>query len=1540
MEDREQTALDIAVVGMSCRFPGAPTLDAYWRLVAEGREGISRLSREEMRAAGADDDRLGHPDLVPAAGIVPDGEDFDATFFGYSAREAALIDPQQRMFLQAAWHALEDAGHAPDTFPGRVGVYAGQTMGTYHRVDLGAFLGTSSDLLMSANDKDFLPTRVSYKLGLTGPSIAVQTACSTSLVAIHLACQALLTFDCDMALAGGVSWTPLRRMGYLRRDNGIWSVDGHVRPFDEAGTGFVPADGLGVVVLRRMADALASGDRIYAVVRGGAVTNDGAARLSYVAPGVLGQAAAVRDALTAANVAPDTVGYVEAHGTATAVGDVVEVTALTEAYRAAGATGVGFCGLGSVKANIGHTDAAAGVAGFIKAALMLHHRYLPPSPHFRRPNPEIDFASSPFQPRVDGGPWPSAAHPRRVAVSSFGIGGTNAHVILEEAPPRPPSGPSRPWQLVTLSARDVEALQADAEECGRFLRDREADLADVAYTLAVGRRQFGRRLAGVFPDRETAVRSLCAPSVDDARLVVGDAHLGPPDDLVFMFPGGGAQYRDMGRGLYQHYPVYREAVDECLGLLADPVLADPVLADLVRAALFFDHPLAAELGAAAIEDPTSALPALFVTEVALGRLLTALGLRPTVFLGHSLGEYAAAHFAGVFTLRDALAVVVERGRILAALSDGAMLSVAAAEHEIRPFLTGTLSLCAVNGPALCVVAGPADQIRTLRRQLTAQGVSCQALPLTTAAHSELVESGLPEFRRFLSGIPLRPPTAPLVSNVYGRVVGDEVADPEYWVTHLRTTVRFAEGLEHVLARGRAALVEVGPGTTLATLARAALGGAPDVLVVSATRHPQERRDDVEVLLDAVGRLWVSGVDVDVSALYRDERRARVPSVRYSFAPTPCRLDRSGSPSAPARPRPRPTRPRDWLYAVDWRRSVDLTRPDLHAVARGGGWLVLSDHSPLADRVVAVLRRHGAEPVVATPGTDFRRTGATDVELPPEETGHYPVLFSLVGDQDRPLRIVDLWSRPERAEFGPDLASVIGVARGAAGGTRPVELCVVTRGAFSVTGGERLSPRAACAVGASRVLPHEISALSVTVVDLDPGEVDAAGTPDQDQLARDLLSEFARPQAEEPVALRGGRRWVRRFLSLADHELPPAPLRPRGVYVVTGGLGGVGLRVAEHLATTRHARVVLIGRHAGPEDLDVGTARGDGVRRLLALGADVTVHAADVADRTRIKDVLSEVLERFGAVHGVVHAAGVAGGGMAQLLGHADVAEALRAKVDGTVVLLDALREVGARPDFVVLFSSLASFVGAPGLACYGAANAFLDTAAVQASRELGVPTLSINWDRWRGTGMAVDVERHHRRLSGAELGGGMCQDDAVAAFEAALAALPLGQVAVSVVPPEDLVAASRVSEDGRHAPASPAVQAALPEGWPGDDAGSPPDLAPRSRLERDLLGVWEQVLGVAGIGPHDDFFALGGHSLLALQVVQRCEEELGVAITVRDLFAAPTVGALARAIDGTAEPGGSPWEPEVPEVHDGGARPPVTREWWPGDGVAPGQGGR
>ncbi|MCC8250392.1 type I polyketide synthase [Saccharothrix luteola] len=1285
----------IAVVGMSCAFPGAPDLDAYWRVIAGGRETVRRFSPDDLRAAGLPEAELRRPDFVAAGGVVAGGEEFDARFFGCTAREAGLMDPQQRQFLQCSWHAMEDAGHAPATFPGSVGVFAGQSASAHGRE---SFRGDLAESLPAANDKDFLATRVAYQLGLTGPAIVVQAACSTSLVAVHVACGALAAGQCDLALAGGVSWRSLRAQGYRHRPGGALSVDGHVRPFDRAATGFVPADGVGVVVLRRLDDAVAAGDRIYAVVRGGAVNNDGADRSSYVAPGMAGRTAVIAAALADARVPPDTVGYVEAHGAATVIGDVIEVTALTQGYR--GARGR----LGSVKANIGHTDAAAGVAGFIKTALVLHHRRLPPNVNFAEPNPEIDFGACPFVPDPVGRDWPSAGHPRRAAVSAFGIGGTNAHLVLEEAPPASPPTPAPPWQLLALSAKDDAAVHEIARSCADGLAD--VDLADVAHTLA-RRTAFPRRAAVVARDVADARRRLLAD-----RLDLRDADADRPAHVAFAFPGGGSQHVGMGRDLYRHEPVYRDALDECLDLMPAP------LASEVRAVLFGvdDHH-----ARAAIAGPRLGLPALFATGMAYGRLLGSLGVRPTTVLGHGAGEYAAACFAGVFTLADAVAVVVERGRVLVGVPDGAMIGVAASESVVAPLLGDGVALAAVNGRRMCVLSGPAPRIADVARLLAERGVACSTLPFTTAAHSALVDPVLPEFARFLADVPAHRPTTPLISSVDGHPLAGEATSPRYWVRQLREPVRFADQLDRVAALGKVVLVEVGPGVTLSTPARRHL---PDTPVVATARHPDDGRSDREVFLGALGALWSTGVDVDLAGLTAGRRVVSLPG--YPFARTRCVPE-----TAPGDARP-------VLYGVGWRRAVDVPRP-----RPGGRWAVVSNGSPLVGDLV-------------------RHAWARGVDVVPDYASIRDALAS------RPSLIVHF------APEGLDLSPLTDLARSGA----DVTLALVTAGAFDVTGGERVRPSHAALVAAGLTLAAEHRAVGVRAVDV----VDT----DAGALVRELLD----PDGAELVALRAGRRWTRHYEPVPAVAGPPP--RPGGVHVITGGLGGIGRLLSRHLVRAYRGRVALIGRSAPV------TRPPDGARWWQA----------DVADRAALTGVLRRVRDELGPITGVVHAAGVAGHGPTGSLTAGVVETALAAKVDGTRALLHALDAVGAEPDYVALFSSLAALVGAPGQPCYAAANAYLDACAGTGR------VVAIDWDRWNDVGLARGVVD----------GGtpGLSVEHALHAFDSAVRAVPLGHLAVSTVHPDRL---------------RPLVRA------PAVRAGTPVE---------DLARVWADVFGVPEVEPGAD----------------------------------------------------------------------------------------
>ncbi|SCF34871.1 amino acid adenylation domain-containing protein [Micromonospora purpureochromogenes] len=853
----------IAVVGMAGRFPGARTVDEYWHNIRAGVESVREFTVEEMLADGADPNRLDDPAYVRAGTWLPGIDQFDAAFFGFTPREAQTLDPQHRLLLECAWHALEHAGYDPSGHPGRIGLFAGSGRSSYLLDHLSSHPELTSTIgehqLSISNDKDFLLSRVAYKLDLTGPAVTVATACSTSLVAVHLGRQSLLTGESDLVLAGGVSVFPAQRRGYLYHDGGIYSPDGHCRPFSADARGSIESSGVGIVALKRLEDAVADGDTVYAVIRGSAVNNDGARRTGYTAPGVDGQVRVISSALAAAGVEPRSVSYVEAHGTGTILGDPIEVTALTEAFRR-GTDERGFCALGSVKANIGHTDAAAGVAGLIKTIMALWSRALPPTINVSRPNPAIDFAGSPFYLNDTARPW-LADGPRRAGVSSFGIGGTNAHVVLEEPPATtaaPPAEPATGPQLLVVSARTVESLERQTRQVRDWLDGQSGvDLADVAANL--GRRQpMAHRRFLVAADRADALAALDSPQ----RQFTG-TEPGGRRPLVFAFPGHGAQHVAMGAGLYRAEPTYRAVVDECAELLRDDLGLD-------LRTLLCPAPDGHERAERLLASPRLVQPALFVTEYALARSLLARGVTPDLMVGHSLGEYVAACLAGVFSLADALRLVCVRGELVERTPAGAMLAVSLPETAVAGLLGEGVSLAAVNAAELCVLSGAPEAIEELRLRLTRDGVNCRPLRVTRGYHSALLDPVLDEFADHARRIVHHAPERPYLSNLTGRPVAPgEVLDPGYWVRHMREPVRFAESAA-LLAEQDVVLAELGPGHALGGLVR--LAGLRPGQVVAAMRHPRSDVDDLTTMLDAVGRLWLSGVPVDWQRFHGGPRR--------------------------------------------------------------------------------------------------------------------------------------------------------------------------------------------------------------------------------------------------------------------------------------------------------------------------------------------------------------------------------------------------------------------------------------------------------------------------------------------------------------------------------------------------------------------------------------------------------------------------------------------------------------------------------------------
>lgn len=880
MSDIQDTEIEqIAVIGMAGRFPGARNVDEFWRNLCQGKESVTQFSDEELLARGGTREELSHPDYVKSGVVLDDIDLFDAEFFGYTARQAEMMDPQQRIFLEVAWEALENAGCNPDTYNGSIGVFGG-VGGNDYRKRIGADLNSiGSDVgtfqSMIGNDADYLTTRVAYALNLDGPCYTLQTACSTSLVAIHVACQNLLMYQCDVALAGGVSIRLPQGVGYRYQEGMIWSKNGQCRAFDSESRGIMLGRGAGIVVLKRLSEAIEERDHIYAILKASAVNNDGAVKVGFTAPSVDGQAAVISMAQELADVTPETISYIEAHGTGTPLGDPIEVEALINVFRAK-TTATNYCGLGSVKTNIGHLDAAAGVAALIKTSLSLKNRKLVPSLNFLKPNPNIDFANSPFFVNTELSDWNNENGPLRAGVSSFGIGGTNAHVVMEEPPEVSNTSPDQPWQLLLLSAKYEEGVGKAATNLAGYLQDNsELNLADVAYTLQSGRKHFEYKYPVVCKDVEQAVELLSGK----IRPIYTDKQERQNDNVVFMFSGQGSQYVSMCEEIYNTEPVFKKEADYCFGII-NPLLGID-LADVL-----FPNPEGVLAAKELINQTRITQPALFVIEYSLAKLMESWEIIPQAMVGHSIGEYVAACLAGVFTLEDALNLVVQRGKMMQDLPTGSMLAIPLQESEVIPLLPTGVSVSVVNGPTMTVVSGEKEDIVGLKEKLEQENAIDSRILLTSHAfHSHMMDPIVEKFTDAVASFSLNEPQIPFVSNVSGTwVTNEEATSPKYWASHLRQPVRFYSCIDSLLAAGNTFLVEVGPGQVLTNLAKQH-SGSKDCLVLSTTRRPVERKNDIAVLYSFIGSVWAGGKSINLTACLRNEMSQKVALPTYPFKQT-------------------------------------------------------------------------------------------------------------------------------------------------------------------------------------------------------------------------------------------------------------------------------------------------------------------------------------------------------------------------------------------------------------------------------------------------------------------------------------------------------------------------------------------------------------------------------------------------------------------------------------------------------------------------------
>ncbi|TNV63474.1 acyltransferase domain-containing protein [Corallococcus exiguus] len=1492
----------IAIVGLSGRFPGARTLEGFWEMLRRGGDARRVPTDAELDDAGVPQALRAHPQWVRSSYVLEGATDFDAGLFGYSPREAELMDPQQRIFMECAWESLDNAGYDPGRFKGAVAVYASVSLSSYllralmRQPDLMDAAGSFG--VMLANDKDYVATRVSHRLGLRGPSATVQTACSSSLVALHLACQSLLSGESDMALAGGSSVSFPQTAGYLYQEGMIFSPDGYCRAFDSKANGTVRGAGAAVVVLKRLSDALKDGDTIHGVLLGTAVNNDGAGKVGFTAPSVEGQAAVIAEALAISGVTPDDIQYVEAHATGTPLGDPIEVAALNQAFGGK-ETGQKRVALGSLKAAIGHLDAAAGIAGVVKTVLAMEHGEIPASPHFQQANPVIDFDAGPFfvpsQPR----PWTSANGPRRAGVSAFGIGGTNTHVILEEAPKTAAPAPSRrAWHVLPLSARTPAALDAATERLAAHLdANPNVSLADVAYTLQVGRHAHEHRRAVVVKDVADAKAAL-----RDARRLLGGSGTNTRRPVVFLFSGQGSQYVDMGRGLYEQEPVFRTEVDACAEKLKPHLGLD------LRTVLY-PPAEGREKATEQLKQTSLTQPALFVIEYALAKLWASWGVTPQAMVGHSIGEYVAACLSGVFSLDDALALVATRGRLMQSLPSGSMLSVRMTPEALAPLMDARISVAAVNAPGFTVVAGPTDAVDALQAKLEAQKVEVSRLHTSHAFHSHMMDPIVEEFRQAVAKVARKEPKDLYLSNVTGTwVTREDAVSPAYWARHLRDAVRFQDSATLLLNDPEHVFLEVGPGNALATLVRrnAAEGTFPAILsTLPAPRDAQQ--DALTHATDAFAKLWLAGAKSTAGRAYKGEARRRIPLPAYPFQRERYDLLKGPPPALPRAAAARTATTQGVELTVPaWPRT--RASPQVPSLS-GQRWLVLEADTPVAARVSERLRQAGADVVslVAGQGASdpVTKRFAVDVASPDALSEH---LERLRGEDWTPAHIAYLWplvKEPRDLESGlaTSFHGLLALAKAVGPGAAktPVMLDVVTTGAQDVTGEEPLLPWQAAAVGASRVLPQEYPGFTVRAVDVTwPAPDESASGPWLERMVTELAT-----GKDSVVALRGPYRHVEAFETIdVPASTEQTGLKDGGVYVIVGGLGRVGLALAEQLTQAVKPKLVLLSRRtlpapgewdawrAGHDAQDATSKAIDRMRALERSGAQVLALRADAGIPGQLDKALQVAETKFGRIDGVFYAAG--DGGMATRI---SVAEAtpeattplLSGRFGGLTQLAEALSS--RQPDFVVVQSSLTVVLGGMAVSAVAAAHAGMDAVATRQARLGGTRWYTVDWDVW-GVGEGFRPDAVISPSEGFRLLRALLTQPTGGRFLASLGSLEARrQVA------RDGASTSRAggSASGKH-PRPPLANAFV---------------APRDETEEKVAALWQDLLGLESVGITDNFFELGGHSLLGVQLLSRIREAFQVELSMRALFESPTVEVMTVAI---VEASASQLDPEALEA--------------------------
>lgn len=1508
--ENNKTGIEIAVIGMAVRFPGAANIKEFWDNLKNGVESILPLSDEEFERFHLDKSLLANPKYVKTKGGYLEGKEyFDADFFGFTPNEAEVLDPQIRIFLECTWEALEDAGYIPDSYPGYIGLYAGGSSNLHwKKAAIDKCIAESiDDLSMSMLiDETNLCTLTSYKLNLKGPSIFLQSACSTSLVAVHLACQGILNRDCDIALAGGTTIATTRAIGYIYQTGMIFSPDGHCRAFDADSKGVVGGEGAGVVVLKALDEAVADRDHIYAVVKSTAVNNDGARKVGFTAPGVIGQAEVIKIAHQLAQVEAESISYIETHGTGTEIGDPIEIAGLKRAFRID--TGKQkICAIGSVKTNFGHLGSAAGIAGFIKTVLALENRQIPPSLNFQKPNPKIDFENSPFYVNTRLSEWLQEKYPLRAGVSAFGIGGTNAHAVLEEMPRQNIETDPREWKMILLSANKRAVLEEYGEKVITFLKNnRDIDLADIAYTLQIGRKALKYRRMVVARSAENAAARLMK---ENGRAQLFEIPRENPS-IIFMFSGQGSLYENLGAELYRNELFFRSEVDKCLAILKQ------VGSSNIKPFLFTEDNNDIKDRDITRQDISQMM--LFIFEYALARLLMHWGIKQQAMIGFSIGEYVAACLSGVFSLADAIKIVAIRSEVMQQSDKGVMLSVPLPERKIKDFLKNDEEIAvAVDNGSSCIVSGSIEAITKFESLMKTNRYVCMRLNIPLAGHNKLLKVGLTKFENSFSEIHFMKPQIPYISTVTGTWIKDnEAMSPGYWVNHLISTVRFTAGIEKLVKDENKMFVEIGPGSDLCALARRYLSEEKHNRVINLMRSPQGKISEIQYFYNKIGHLWLNGAAIDWEKLYIDEKRRRIPLPTYPFQRHRFWfVDEVKEFKANLIEKKQPGIKSDdvtgWFYLPNWERSIEKQGKNLE---ENGVWLLFINNNPFALRLVKELQAQKQVIVIVRRGKRFERIDNREYIINPGNYFDYLLLFEKLKDlHQTPQKVLHLWNdtynkigeisyKSIDAKMDIGFFSLINIAKAIHKHTphHEFEIILVTNQVFEITGEEHLDPVKATVLAPVKVIPQESPNIHCRIIDM-------VITGSETQIEKNvslLLKDFSSENYHQVTAYRGDYPWALKYKSAPPVKHPGANiLREKGVYLIIGGLGRIGAILTGYLAEKYKARLILTGRLELPaynlwdewlisHDADDRISkRIKTIRKLEMLDARVLYKNVDVTDYTRMKQLIEHAEAIYGEMNGIIYAAADHDEESFSLVNSIDKNRCIKnfnSKIYGVLVLNEILKE--RHVDFCLLMSSISSILGGLGFAGYAAANIFMDHFVAWNKKNSRTTWTSVNWDGWE----LEDQENIGKTDIGYSLAEYvMSQEKGIECFERIVNRRQTGQI---IQTPGNL--------DNR-------IQQWLERGALYDDSGrfsheaapkyERPDILtpytpPHNKTELKLVDIWTKLFGFKNIGIEDDFFELGGDSLKAISVLSGILKELNVTISLKDFFQRRNIKELSDYI--------------------------------------------